>query len=155
MPPAALRVRDAAPADAPRIAELVGQLGYPSAPAEIVARLAALRATGARALVAETEAGVCGLVTLHWTTVLHRPQPDARIGSLVVLDGSRGAGVGRALVEAVERIVRECGGCRLEVTSGLQRAAAHAFYEHVGYVHTSRRFLKEWPGGSSSGGRPV
>ena len=50
--PDALEVRDAAPADAPALAALLGELGYPVAPEVVAARLTMLTGAGDRALVA-------------------------------------------------------------------------------------------------------
>ena len=65
----------------------------------------------------------------------------------MVMDEFRGRGIGRALIEAAERHFRDAG-CRLvEVTSNDRLVDAHRFYEHAGYVRTSKRFAKKfaWP----------
>jgi GNAT superfamily N-acetyltransferase len=66
----------------------------------------------------------------------------AMIVALVVGEETRRAGVGRRLVERAEEQARiwRCG--RIMVTSAERRAEAHAFYEHLGYDYTGRRFAK-------------
>ena len=140
--PDAPEIRDACPADAPALAALLAELGYPVAPEVVAARLAALTAAGDRALVATEEAALLGLVTAHVTPVLHRPTPVGRVTALVVAARARGRGVGRALVTAVERLLAEQGCALVEVTSNRRRTDAHAFYERLGYTATSLRFGK-------------
>jgi GNAT superfamily N-acetyltransferase len=134
-------IREARPEDAERLAELVAELGYPTPAPLILRRLAALPETGGRALVAVRGGRIVGLATMQQTRYLHRPN-DARLTSLVVASSERGGGIGRRLVEEVERRGAADGCARLELTSGLTRSGAHAFYEHLGYETQSRRFVK-------------
>jgi GNAT superfamily N-acetyltransferase len=60
--------------------------------------------------------------------------------SIVVDEELRGQGVGRRLIEASIGQARDWGCDRLELTSRLANAGAHAFYETVGFVHVSKKF---------------
>jgi GNAT superfamily N-acetyltransferase len=136
-------VRRAAPADATEMARLLTLLGHPTDVATIAARWDAWAAGGNDALVAARAGGtLAGLVTVHHMTVFHRPRPVGRLTSLVVDEGARGGGVGRALVAAAEARLADAGCGLIEVTSNLRRADAHAFYERLGYERTSARFVK-------------
>ena len=73
---------------------------------------------------------------------IHRPKPVGRIPVLVVATEARGRNLGRMLVEAVEQWCREKGCGLIEVTSNDRRAAAHAFYRHLGYERASIRFFE-------------
>lgn len=138
-----LLIRDAHAGDVEALATLLADLGYPE-PADVVAaRFAAFQAAGERALVAVRGDVVLGLATLHVTPELHRPAPVGRITALVVRDGGRGAGVGRALVAAAEEVLAAAGCGMVEVTSNRRRTDAHAFYERLGYEVTSLRFKKD------------
>jgi ribosomal protein S18 acetylase RimI-like enzyme len=75
--------------------------------------------------------------------VIHRPAPLGRITALVVAKEAQDLGIGRMLVEAAERWMREKGCKLVEVTSNDRRTAAHAFYRHLGYERTSMRFAKK------------
>ncbi|HJU64576.1 MAG TPA: GNAT family N-acetyltransferase [Gemmatimonadaceae bacterium] len=136
-----MRVRDADAADAPAISSLLGQLGHATPEADVRSRMRRLGSTD-RVLIAEVGERACGLVTTHLTPVLHRAGPVGRITSLVVSDDARGSGVGRALVEAAERLLVEQGCVRIEVTSGRLREGAHRFYERLGYENQGIRFAK-------------
>ena len=59
----------------------------------------------------------------------------------VRMDHQRG-GIGRMLMQVAEPMLVARGACVLVVTSGHQRADAHAFYEKNGYTFTGRRYKK-------------
>ncbi|MGH7618574.1 MAG: GNAT family N-acetyltransferase [Gemmatimonadaceae bacterium] len=144
-----LQVRPAERDDSAAIARLCTQLGYPAQPSDIPARLAQLSDDPAvRALVAVDDGSVVGLITTHARHTMNHPAPLAQITLLVVDETCRGRGIGRALVAAAEDWARENGCKRIVVTTALRRAGAHAFYESVNYVHTGRRYGKDFaPGG--------
>ncbi|MDB4948936.1 MAG: GCN5-related N-acetyltransferase [Gemmatimonadetes bacterium] len=144
-------VRDAAPGDMDAIVGLVAELGYPT-PAHVVReRLATLAANGGAALVAVADGRAVGLATMQATHYLHRP-PDARLSTLVVTESRRGRGIGGVLLQATERWGAEHGCARVQLTSGMRRPEAHAFYERMGYDTRSRVFVKELPAASPSSG---
>jgi PhnO protein len=122
---------------------LIGQLGYQVSADEIAARIPLLTAPGSRMLVAELEGRVVGCLTTSMMRVVHRPAPVGRISMMVVEAGSRGKGVGKALVRAAEAALA-ADGCRmLEVTSNVARTEAHKFYQALGYERTSVRLARE------------
>jgi GNAT superfamily N-acetyltransferase len=138
-----VQVRPAVSEDASALADLVGQLGYPTTEDEMRARLALLEARDhVQALVAVADGAPVGLLTLEIRLLLHRPGPIGRVASLVVAQGWRGRSVGRALMAAAEAACAEAGCVAVEVTSNVSREGAHAFYERLGYARTSVRFAK-------------
>jgi GNAT superfamily N-acetyltransferase len=138
-------VRSARASDASDIARLSAQLGYPALAEEIPERLARLSGDPAvSAMVAEVDGRVSGLLTIHLRYTLNHHTPLAQITMLVVDEGVRGTGVGRALVTHAEQWARERDCRRVVVTTQLSRAGAHAFYETIGYTHTGRRYGKDF-----------
>lgn len=138
-----IAIRDGIIEDAAVIAVLLGELGYPSQPDGVRARLARLLVgEGSRVFVAEREAKVLGVLGLHRMPVLTSLSDVAMIIALVVTEGDRRSGVGRLLIARAEDEARawQCG--RIMVTSAERRADAHAFYQHLGYEYTGRRFAK-------------
>jgi GNAT superfamily N-acetyltransferase len=142
-------VRSASAADAPALASLLGELGYPSDADQVRARMARLVGAGsddaADALFVATGAGgpsVVGLLSLHRFSGLHDDAPVALITALVVAERARGLGVGRQLVDRAVESARDWGCTRLMVTTHVRRADAHAFYEHIGFELTGRRYVK-------------
>ena len=137
-------IRDGVESDAESLGRLIAQLGYEAPPGEIGERLGAMRVRGERVLVAEIDGEVVGCLTTAVLKVLHRPAPVGRITMMVVEERLRGRGLGRALVEAAERLLAEDGCYMVEVTSRFDREAAHAFYEAQGYEKTGIRLAREF-----------
>jgi GNAT superfamily N-acetyltransferase len=139
----AIAVRDAIVEDYATIAHLLGELGYPSVPDGVRQRLARLLPReDTRVFVAEREAKVLGVLGLHRMAVLTSLSDIAMIIALAVTESARHSGVGRLLVARAEDEARawRCG--RIMVTSAERRGEAHAFYRHLGYEYTGKRFAK-------------
>ena len=109
---------------------------------ERVSRLAA--DPNANALVVSDGERVLGMITVHLRDTLNHSTPIAQITLLVVDETVRSKGAGRVLVEAAEVWARDRGAKRVAVTTALDRAGAHAFYERLGYAHTGRRYAKDF-----------
>ncbi len=139
-----IEIRDARPKDAPVVASLLGNLGYPANAREAGARLRRLADDPAsRVVVAVTSGGVVGLAAIHVMRLVERNAPTAVVTALVVAEAARRHGVGTALADALEREAKERRCDRLVLGSAERRADAHAFYTRLGYAHTGRRFVKE------------
>ena len=137
-----LQIREARAGDAPALAPLLEELGYPTAVDVIARRLQAMIEAGEVAFVASRDDELLGLLTVHVTPVLQRPTAVGRLTALVVAQRAHGQGIGRALVEAGEKFLAGRGCMLLEVTSNRARTGAHAFYERLGYEITSFRLKK-------------
>ncbi|HSY82036.1 MAG TPA: GNAT family N-acetyltransferase [Gemmatimonadaceae bacterium] len=135
-------VRPATEADAASMSVLFAQFEHPTPAEPIPARLARLLSHDGQALVASDDTGLLGIATTQIVWSLVEDAPRALLTALVVRDDTRGRGVGRALVTAVEQWARERGADRVVVTTALRRAGAHAFYERVGFEFTGRRYVK-------------
>ena len=139
-------VRDATVADAPVLAPLLGELGYPVPPDALAVRLRRmLSSDDQRILVAERHGAALGLLALHVFPVLAYDRDLAMIMALVVTESARGLGVGRALIERAEAVGKSLGASRLMVTTHVRRADAHAFYERLGFEFTGRRYVRVIP----------
>jgi GNAT superfamily N-acetyltransferase len=141
-------IRPVRPGDAPIVAELLRQLGYPQDdPAAVAARIRAWDADPASAVYAAEAGGdVHGLVAVHVCPYFERPGAWGRIVALVVADHARGKGIGGRLVAAAEAFAAGRGCVRMEVTSNARRSEAHEFYRRRGYVDQegrSSRFVRE------------
>ncbi len=127
------------------MARLCTQLGYPAEEHVMPSRLARVQNDpNARVLIAESDDTAIGLATVHVRHTMNHEAPIAQLTLLVVDEGQRSRGVGRALVAEAERWARAQGSHRIVVTTALQRADAHAFYERIGYRHTGRRYGKDF-----------
>ena len=133
-------IRRASADDVLAIRRLLEELGYPTDVASLRERLdALLDADDCVVFVSDDVTGVVGAQILR---TLAEPANAVLIIALVVSGESRGRGVGRALVAAVEEFAVRNGCNRLLVTSGLHRSDAHAFYETIGFERTGVRFVK-------------
>jgi GNAT superfamily N-acetyltransferase len=137
------KIREAKPSDAPRVAELIALLEHEIDEKTVQKNLGKLKKAGELPLVATLDKQVVGLCGVHRMVAVHRPAPVGRITILVVADEAQRHGIGRMLVEAAEQWCRKQGCQIIEVTSNDRRAAAHAFYRHMGYERSSIRFFKK------------
>ena len=140
-----MTIRDARPEDAPGLAALLAELGYPDAVERIRDRAQAFACADSFLLVAERGGRLVGLASATVIPLLHEDGSWCRLSALVVAEGSRRGGVGRSLVSAVEERARAARCRYLEVTSGerASRETAHRFYEALGLEQISRRYLRE------------
>jgi GNAT superfamily N-acetyltransferase len=138
-----LRVREAEPQDLASIVDLVGQLGYPSRERAVAQRLERLSADPRSWVYVALEGErVVGLAAVHVMSLLERDDPIARVTAMVVAEGGRGRGVGRALLDQLEEVARIQGCDRIDLTSRYRREGAAAFYRRMGFKDTSFRFVK-------------
>lgn len=128
-----LRIRPASAADVAQVAELAGHLGYSVTEEEVRDRMLLLCGDDHALSVAATPAeGVVGWVEVRLEqTILRRRR--CRITGLVVRPASRRGGVGRALLSWAESWARARGCQEVYLTTNVQRADAHAFYEALGW----------------------
>lgn len=137
------KIRDAKPSDAPRLVELITELGHEITEKHVRRNLAALKKSGETPLVATLNKRVVAMCGISRRVVIHRPAPLGRITALIVSKEAQGEGIGRMLVDAAEEWMRKKGCQLVEITSNDRRAAAHAFYRHMGYERSSIRFFKK------------
>ena len=138
-----LDLRNASPVDADDVAALLRTLGYPCETDDAMERIAVIVDNDRQALVLARHAGaVCGLIALDFMYYLPLGTTTCRITAMVVTPEAQGRGVGRRLLREAERRARTGGAARLEITSGSQRADAHAFYKACGYSDGTVRFVK-------------
>jgi GNAT superfamily N-acetyltransferase len=130
-------VRPVQPGDYARVAELAGQLGYPSTEEQICDRILGMQDPNQwTVLVAELADGtIAGWVGLY----IFRPvaaEAAGRISGMVVDQTIRSRGVGRALLHAAEEWSRSKGCKAVTLVSNVVRERAHQFYINNRYVVT-------------------
>ncbi|MGC5020261.1 GNAT family N-acetyltransferase [Micromonospora sp. DT47] len=154
MSPRAVQLRPIRRQDAPRLAVLLGQLGYPADTAAVDERLDYWLEDPLSYLIgADSGHQLVGVAGMHVCPLLEVTGRSGRLLALVVDDRCRGQGVGRSLVTAVEELAREAGCALTEVTSSRRRTSAHEFYRRLGYADTcgaKARFVKHLRGGAGS-----
>ncbi|HXJ03660.1 MAG TPA: GNAT family N-acetyltransferase [Candidatus Acidoferrum sp.] len=140
-----LIIRRARTSDAPRLAELSGQLGYPATTAEITKRMRRLKPASQTALFVAQSHG-SGVVGWAHVSVDHLVEVGTRaeLNGLIVAEGQRSLGAGARLLAAAEDWARKHGCPSMSVRSNVIRERAHKFYERQGYEHykTQKAFRK-------------
>lgn len=153
LPPRAVNVREAEPTDAPAIAELTLQLGYP---VEVEAMRDRLRVLKLRhdhlVLVATIDQAIGGWVHACAAEALESGFRVEIVG-LVVAERFRRRGVGRRLMEAAEKWAVAQGAPVLVVRSNIRRTESHGFYPSLGFAvnKTQTVFHKRLPHKDTSG----
>jgi GNAT superfamily N-acetyltransferase len=135
-------IREARPADAPRLAELIRELGHEVDEKTVRKNVTALKKIGEVPFVAALDREVVGLCGIHRMFAIHRDKPVGRVNILIVTENARGQGLGRMLIEHAEKRLTDLGCGRVEITVGDTRAKAQAFYRHMGYERSSIRYWK-------------
>lgn len=136
-------MRQATESDAGAVARLLAELGYECAPADAIERIRTVARDPRQVLiVADLHGEICGLVALDLMYFLPLGCNTGRITALVVGEGYRQFGVGRALLREAEQHARARGAARIEVTTAGHRHEAHDFYRACGYAESSLRFVK-------------
>lgn len=148
-----VEVRRATAADAARIAELSGALGYPVEERLMSERLAHLTARDHDGVFVAVD----GHRVVGW---IHGAEHEllevgrlCEILGLVVDATARRGGAGRALMAAVEQWAASRGVTQMSVRSNVVRVESHPFYERLGYMrvktqHSYRKNLEIWKSGN-------
>lgn len=140
-----LIIRPAVASDAPEIARLTTELGYPSSADEIASRLAGLLGSDSCFIaVAEASSTLVGWVAAERRLLLESGERAELVG-LVVDRAARRTGIGRALVAAAEQWAAARRLQVISVRSNVARAESHPFYERLGYhrIKTQHAYAKQ------------
>lgn len=127
--------------DAAEVSALLAELGYSVSVENAATRLTQLATTGNDPVFLFRHDGrALGLLVLHRAPSITYPGGMLRITALVVVENARGQGIGRALVAHAMGLAQQSGCELVELTSGMDRTDAHAFYRALGFETTSLRF---------------
>jgi GNAT superfamily N-acetyltransferase len=144
MKTAPAHIRPGRAEDAPALAHLCTELGYPSSEAQMRERLRRLDTTDHGLFVAEAGGGegLSGVIDVHMRVVLEE-DPFAELIALVVAGDARGEGIGSALVAEAVRWARARGLPKLWVRVSLWREGTPPFYESLGFtLHKEQRVFE-------------
>lgn len=130
-------IRPMTAGDLPATQELLLQLGYPLSSEELRQCYEAVVGAANHTLMLAEQAGrVVAFCHVYARPALDKP-PEAIVQALVVDLASRGSGMGKTMMTAVETWARDRGFTSVALTSSMTRAEAHAFYEAIGYQRTA------------------
>lgn len=136
-------IRPAVLEDAPGVAALLVELGYPCTSDEAALRLVNLREEPEQQLwIAQEHGEAIAMIAIDIRYYLPLGARTCRITALVVHDTFHGRGIGKRLLREAEQRARQAGATRVELTTAMHREAAHQFYKACGYENASLRFVK-------------
>lgn len=139
-----MSIRTAAAGDAKAIQDLMNQLGYPTEDGFMERRLGVLSKNPDHAdLVYEMEGEVVGFISIHFIPQIAFDGDYAVISYLVVDEGVRSLGVGKALEEYCTELATERKCKRILVHSNARRTDAHRFYLRQGFIEYPKDFIKK------------
>jgi GNAT superfamily N-acetyltransferase len=149
-----IEIRSAEERDIEALAQLAGELGYPSTPEQIRRRFTNIKAEPHQATFVAVKDGdaVIGWIHLSEARSLET-EPRAEITGLVVDANFRGGGVGGRLVARGEDWAFRRGLTVIGVRSNVLRERTHVFYERLGYAvtKTQKVFRKTIQQGAGKG----
>ncbi|MFQ2382868.1 GNAT family N-acetyltransferase [Aeromonas dhakensis] len=152
-----LEIRKAREQDIDAILELNRQIGEihfaqapqvfcPPSPEERAFLLAAIAAEGRLFCVAEQEGAVAGFLTaridINETIPFLSKEPICRIGTLVVDEGHRSRGIGKALIAHCDEWGKAQGASQLRLEVMAFNERAKALYERLGFKMLSQTMVR-------------
>ena len=141
-----LRIRRAERADLPAVLRLLRAFDPPGAPEpdraaaeRVFARIAAY--PDFAVYVAEDGGETVGTFSLLvMDNLAHGFTPAGVVESVVVAEGRRGQGIGKAMMRFAMDRCAEAGCYKLALSSNVRREDAHRFYERLGFVQHGLSF---------------
>lgn len=133
----ALRIRAPELADYARLAELAGELGYPSTADDVARRLAELAEISPQhaVFVAQRKGeSIAGWICVVMQGTIES-DPHVEVTGFVVGSEFRSQRVGEQLLARAEAWALERGASYVRLRSNVVRDRAHAFYLREGYEH--------------------
>jgi GNAT superfamily N-acetyltransferase len=137
-----IKIRSPRDGDEIQLAELCGEMGYPSSPSEVAQRLVALSGRDDHTVFVATDTHDHPICLAH-VHLSYRIVADsfAELGAFVVSGEYRGEGIGERLLAEAERWGREKGGGLFRVRSNAKRERAHRFYLRAGYAQAKTSYV--------------
>jgi GNAT superfamily N-acetyltransferase len=138
-----MRIRSATVNDAPAIARLLAQLGYPDTEAFLGANLQELLADPRELLLVWAEETVAGFLSADLSIYPELKGRVATIKAFAVDETVRSKGIGRKLEAELTRLATEKGCDRIIVHCAERRTQAHQFYYRQGYTEDPKYLIKK------------
>ena len=92
--------------------------------------------------VAEKGREIVGFVSTVESLAINLANGYIKVNALAVLSDYRHCGIGKMLMERVEKLANDRNISLIGLASGFQRTDTHEFYEHLGYHKNSFWFSK-------------
>ncbi|WP_240418355.1 GNAT family N-acetyltransferase [Paenibacillus periandrae] len=139
-------IRESRQSDNHALAQLMGELGYPTSAESMRKRMEAIESSPMNGtFVAEMDNLIVGMIGLRVNNNYEYDDSVVQVVSLVTRAAYRGMGIGSVLILHAEEWAQARKGSAMTLTSGIkpERAAAHEFYKSKGYAINGYRFSKK------------
>ena len=133
-------------ADLNSLTILMGELGYPSKPENMLTRIQRIESIPMyHTFVAEEQGELVGMIGIRQLFSYEVEEVATQISALVTKREFQGKGIGKALVQYVEEWSKKNGSEIIVLTSGIkeERKKAHEFYKSLDFEITGFRFVKK------------
>lgn len=138
-------IRKATESDIRQMAQLMGELGYPTTTEEMKKRFTKINSSNLyNTELAVTNGEIVGMIGMILGYHYEKNENYVRIVALVVKSESRKQGIGKKLIESAEKWARSQGANRLVLNSGnrSERDDAHKFYTNRGFEAKATGYYK-------------
>ncbi|WP_245830958.1 GNAT family N-acetyltransferase [Sediminibacillus massiliensis] len=138
-------IRKAVEKDVDQLADLMGELGYPTTVDEMRERFKKIHSNPLYCtFIAEHDGKVAGMVGMMKGLPYEKNESYVRIVALVVHSVYRNQGIGESLMKAAEEWAKSQGASKLVLNSGNreERKKAHQFYISRGFEGKATGFYK-------------
>ncbi|MGP4071584.1 GNAT family N-acetyltransferase [Piscibacillus sp. B03] len=139
-------IREATIEDVQGLADLMGELGYPTSDKKMKQRFSKInKHPDYHTLVYEVEGKLVGMSGMIRAFRYEDDDSYVRIVSMVVKESVRGKGFGRELLKASENWAKNQGCQMVTLNSGNrnERKEAHDFYKRNGFIGSATGFYKK------------
>ena len=137
-------IREAVEEDAEPLAKLATELGYKTTKDDVAKRFSKLKIKEGHHIYVAVEKKVVGFISFeHYETIYC--DSGINITGFVVEEEQRNKGIGRTLMEAVEKYAITNKFAFIRASSGSKRIEAHEAYRRLGFdsEKEQKRFLKK------------
>lgn len=86
---------------------------------------------------------IIGFATLSTRFVVRYPKPIAELDELFVLEDYRKHGIGKKLIDAIEKKTKDLDCKGIFIQSGKDHKIGHQFYKKLGYIQRGFYFTKD------------
>jgi len=141
-----MNIREYQAQDLESLAELMGDLGYPTHSMRMKHRMDNIQSDPmCFTFLAEMDGNIVGMVGVRKTFLYEVDDVATQITVIVTKEGYRNKGIGTALIKFVEEWAEREGTKVIVLTSGIkaERLKAHELYKTAGFDITGYRFVKK------------
>ncbi|WP_214797827.1 MULTISPECIES: GNAT family N-acetyltransferase [unclassified Exiguobacterium] len=138
-----VRIRTAENRDIVVLAELMGELGYPTTEEQMAKRFMTIQQdSNYHTFIAVEDQEIVGMIGCFKGLSYEKDESYIRIVALVVKSSRRKNGIGALLVNHVQEWAYQQEIMKIAVNTGNRRVVSHEFYKKIGFEGTGTGYYK-------------